>query len=338
MQIKNKIQGRGLEEKIRASINLDDIAGRLAKELDESVARNMADGILLSGGLDTSILAYLASKRAKLRAFTVALRGAPAPDIEYSTLVANYLKLKHSIHQFDRDELLEAVPVVVKVMDSFDPMEVRNSVSIYICLRHAKENGVTRVMTGDGGDELFIGYSFLHGLRGDELVSALQKLWGAMHFSSVCLAEFLGMEVKLPYLDQDFKKFAMSLDPNLKVRRENGRTWGKWILRKAFEKALPHEVVWRAKVPIEFGSGTNVLSDFFDHNIPDAEFKDKKNRYLKEDKVTVRNKEQLFYYEIYRSVVGVPRPEDFKGKICPFCNSNLPSTSTYCRRCGGYPV
>ncbi len=308
------------------------------KALDESVGRNLGDGILLSGGLDTSILAYLASKRIKLTAFTAAFQGSGAPDIGYATLMANRLGLKHLIHHFDKNELLESIRVVVKIMDSFDPMEIRNSATIYTCLKYAKENGAKRVMTGDGCDELFIGYSFLHGLGEDDLISALQKMWGVMHFSSVPLAEFLGMEAKLPYIDPEFKKFAMDLDPSLKVRKEDGQTWGKWILRKAFEKVLPPEVVWRAKTPIEFGSGTNVLTELFGSTISDAEFKEKGDRYLKEDKVTIRNKEQLFYYEIYRSLVGVFGPTDFKGKICPYCNSSVPSNSTYCKRCGGYPI
>ena len=159
-----------------------------------------------------------------------------------------------------------------------------------------------------------------------------------MHFSSVRLAEFLSMEVKLPYLDPKFKKFAKKLDHTLKVRSGNGQTWGKWILRKAFEKVLPPEVIWRVKTPIEFGSGTNMLISFFSSTISDSEFNEKRDKYIEEDKVTIRDKEHLFYYEIYRSIVGVPRPTDFEGKICHFCNSTASSASTYCKRCGGYPI
>jgi asparagine synthase (glutamine-hydrolysing) len=327
-----------IEAIANAPNDLAALCSKLVRELDESVERNMADGILLSGGLDTSVLAYLASKQAKLKAFTAALQNAPAPDIEYATLIANRLGLKHLVHRFDEDELREAIPVVVKAMDSFDPMEIRNSVTVYIGLKCAKENGVNAVMTGDGCDELFAGYSFLYGTGKDELNLALQKLWDVMHFSSVPLAKVLKMEVKLPYLDPEFKKFAMGLDPDLKVRNEKGQTWGKWILRKAFENVLPPEVIWRVKTPIEFGSGTAILPGFFSSIISDAEFNEKRAKYLDEDKVTIRDKEQLFYYEVYRSVVGPPRPMDFEGKICPFCNSGTPSTSTYCRRCGGHPI
>ena len=314
------------------------LCNRLMIALDESVERNLAEGILLSGGLDTSILAYLVSKRVGLTAFTVALQNAPAPDISYAALVANRFGLKHFVHRFNEKELYDAIRVVVKVLESFDPMEIRNSVTIYIGLKYAKENGANTIMTGDGCDELFAGYSFFHGLEKRPLNLELQKLWNVMSFSSTHLAKVLRVEVKLPYLDPEFKKFAMNLDSELKVRSEMGKVWGKWILRKAFKNMLPEEVVWRVKTPIESGSGTATLPNFFNLTISDAEFNEKRSRCLDEDKVTIRNKEQLFYYEIYRSAVGVPHPTDPGGKVCPCCNSNMPEISTYCRRCGAYPV
>lgn len=152
------------------------------------------------------------------------------------------------------------------------------------------------------------------------------------------LAKVLNMEVKLPYLDPAFKKFAMELQPDIKVRDEGEQTWGKWILRKAFENLLPEEIVWRVKTPIESGSGTSILPDFFNSIISDAEFEEKKGKYFNEDKVTIRDKEQLFYYENYRSAIGTPHPTDFEGKICPYCTSSVPNTATYCRRCGGHPI
>jgi len=318
--------------------DLTAICRKLVKALDESVERNLAEGILLSGGLDTSILAYLASKRVRLKAFTVALQNAPAPDITYAALMANRFGLKHFVHSFNEKELYDAIRVVVKAVNSFDPMEVRNSVPVYISLKNARNNGVQIIMTGDGCDELFAGYDFLLRLEKNQLDLELQKLWDVMHFSSVPLAEFLKMEVKLPYLDSSFKKFAMGLNSKLKVRVERGQTWGKWILRKSFENVLPEEIVWRVKTPIESGTGTSTLPHFFNSIISNAEFEEKRDKYLDEDKVTIRDKEQLFYYEIYRSEIEVPHPTDPKGKICPDCNSSMPLSSTYCRKCGAYPV
>jgi asparagine synthase (glutamine-hydrolysing) len=246
--------------------------------------------------------------------------------------------LEHLIHYFNEEELYDAIRMVVKVMDSFDPMEIRNSVTVYIGLKCAKEKGINTIMTGDGCDELLAGYNFLFELDEEKLDLELQKLWEVMSFSSIRLGNALKIGVKLPYLDPEFKKFAMELQPALKVREERGQKWGKWILRKAFENLLPEEIAWRTKAPIELGSGTFMLTHIFDTAISDFEFNQKRKRYLNEDKVTIRDKEQLFYYEVYKSIFGVPHPTDPEGKICPSCNSNLPPRSSYCRRCGAYPV
>jgi asparagine synthase (glutamine-hydrolysing) len=306
--------------------------------LEEAVKRNLSEGILLSGGLDTSVLAVIASELVPLKAFTVVFKGAPAPDIEYATLVANKLRLKHLVYHFGMDELYEAIQNVVETMKSFDPMEIRNSVTIHIGLTVAKERGIGSAMTGDACDELFAGYSFLFNLEKEQLDLELRKLWDVMLFSSIPLARALGLEAKLPYLDPDFKSFAMRLDSKYKIRSERGKIWGKWIVRKAFEGILPEEVLWRVKTPIEYGSGTSTLPTLFNEKISDEEFKDKRQKYLKSDKVTIRDKEQLFYYEVYRASIGVPHPTGSKGKLCPQCNSNAPEKATYCRTCGAYPI
>lgn len=318
--------------------SVDEICFKLRLLSQEAVKRNLTEGILFSGGLDTSILAAIASKSASLKAFTVALEGAPAPDVQYATLMASSLKLEHVVHYFKNDELYDAVRVVVKTMRSFDPMEIRNSIVVYIGLRVAKEHGMGTVMTGDGCDELFAGYSFLFDLEKEQLDLELQKLWDVMQFSSIKLAKALGIEAKLPYLDPDFESFAMKIDSSYKVRDEKGMKWGKWIVRKAFESILPEEIVWRVKTPIECGSGTSTLPNLFNERISDEEFKDKKCRYSDEDKVMIRDKEQLFYYEVYKSAIGVPRPTDLKGKLCPQCSSNVADGATYCRTCGAYPI
>lgn len=315
-----------------------EIRATLRLLLEEAVKRNLADGILLSGGLDTSILATTASKFVSLKAFTVALQGAPASDVEYATLMANNLRLGHIIHYFGRSELYDAIHRVVELMGSFAPMEVRNSVTIYIGLKRAKEEGLNTIMTGDGCDELFAGYSFLFDLEKERLDSELRKLWSVMSFSSVRLARALGVEAKLPYLDPDIMSFATGLDSRYKIRDERGRRWGKWVLRKAFEGILPEEIVWRVKTPIEAGSGTIILPSLFSREIPDVEFEEKRIEYLEKDKVAIRDKEQLFYYEVYRAALGVPRPIDLKGKLCPQCNSNVAGGATYCRTCGAYPI
>jgi asparagine synthase (glutamine-hydrolysing) len=318
------------------SPSIDDICFRLRFLIKEAVKRNLVEGILLSGGLDTSILALIASKLVSLKAFTVALEDAPAPDVKYASLIAKKLGLGHFIYYFGEKELYDAIRAVVKTMRSFDPMEVRNSVAIYVGLRIAKEKGLNMVMTGDGCDELFAGYDFLLDLDEEKLELKLEKLLSVMSFSSTRLAEVLDLQVKLPYLDPYLRNFAAKLNPMYKVHEERGRKWGKWILRKAFEGILPEDIVWRVKDPIEIGSGTSILYKLFEDKISDTEFEEKRRKYFESDRVTTRDKEQLFYYEIYRSVVGIPHPSR-RGKVCPYCNSNV-GEATYCKTCGAYPI
>jgi asparagine synthase (glutamine-hydrolysing) len=316
---------------------LERICFELRKLIEEAVKINLCDGLLFSGGLDTSILAFTASKYTALKAFTVALNGAPAPDVEYASLVARRLGFRHYIRYFCENELNEALYETVKVMRSFDPMEIRNSAAIYIALSVAKEEGLNAVMTGDGSDELFAGYSFLFNLEGEELKLKLKEIWKTMSFSSIPLSRAIGMEARLPYLDPRIREFASKLDPSYLIREERGRKWGKWILRKAFEEMLPDEIIWRIKTPIEHGSGTTILPDIFNQKISDEEFQERKRKYLETDRVVIRSKEQLLYYEIFRSVIGVPHPVK-DGRTCPYCNSDAEEEATYCRTCGYYPI
>jgi len=306
--------------------------------LEESIRRNLSSGLLLSGGLDTALLAYIASKWSRPSCITVALRGAPAPDIEYASLVANRLELNHYVHYFNSDELDESIQAVIMILKTFDPMEIRNSAAVYIGLKVAKHQGLSTVMTGDGCDELFAGYSFLFGLTKEQLETALRKMSSIMRFSSVPLAQCLGIQVRLPFLEPEFRAFAEGLDAGLKVRSEGGQVWGKWVLRKAFEGVLPPELLWRVKAPIEVGTGTKVLPSLMDSRISDLEFAKEKTRYLAADRVVIRSKEHLFYYKIYRGAVGVPGAGDGSTRVCPDCGSSIEEEVSFCRICGAYPV
>jgi len=311
--------------------------GIIVQALEESVKRNLTDGMLLSGGLDTTLLACLASRWTKPSCITVALRGAPTPDVGYARLVASHLKLNHYVHYFGGDELEEGLRASIRVMKSFDPMEIRNSAAIYVALKAGKKRGLKAFMTGDGADELFGGYSFLFGLTRAELEAELQKLWANMRFASVYLAQDLGVEARLPFLDPRFKTLAENLDVRLKVKSEGGQVWGKWVLRKASEKIIPPEIAWRAKAPIEVGTGTTILPWLFDSRIADAEFKKKKDNYLKEDGVAIRDKEHLYYYQVYRQLIGLPS-ETGGARKCPQCGAGVDERATFCRTCGAYPI
>ena len=331
---------------------LEAICVELRRLLDRAVQRSLSGGrtaIMLSGGLDTSIIALIAFRHARVDGYTVALRGAPAPDIGFSSLMANVLGMKHKVHYLDETEVLELIPAVVKTLCSFDPMQIRNSLAVYAGMKAAKEDGVEVAITGDGADELMAGYSFAFSLGKEALDLELRKLWSVMAFSSIPLAESLGMAARLPFMDPDFKHYAMAMDSKFKVGSEGGQTYGKWVLRKAYEGLLPREITWRTKTPIEYGSGTTTFPKLFCSRINDAEFAEKKEFCLREDRVTIRDKEHLAYYEAFRSAFGpppLPHPHPYPhpprpsatGKTCPQCNSGVPQGSTFCRTCGAYPI
>ena len=318
------------------------IPEKLCKELREvlarAVERNLGDVILLSGGLDSSVIALLASKIRNVKAVSVYLENSPGSDLRYAEMVASFLGIEHLIRVFDLDELEDAIRSTIRILRTFDPMEVRNSAAIYIALRHARDSGGRVAMTGDGGDELFAGYSFLYELDLEELDRKVRGLWRRMSFSSTSLGEALGIEVKQPYLDPEMLSFAEKLDSRFRIGFRDGKRCGKYVLRAAFEGMLPDEIIWRDKVPIEGGSGTSILPRIFEERISDQDFDELRERYLAEDGVRIRSREQLFCYQIYRELFGPPRPDGSTEKICPMCHSNVPDDVRYCKVCGAYPI
>ena len=315
---------------------------KLCKELREvlarAVERNLGDMILLSGGLDSSIIALIASRVRDVKVVSVYFENSPGSDLRYARIVADFLGIEHLTHVFDLDELEEAIRSTIRILRTFDPMEVRNSAAIYIALRHVRDSGGRAAMTGDGGDELFAGYSFLYELDPVKLDLEIRKLWRRMSFSATTLGDALGIKVKQPYLDPEMLSFAEKLDSRFRIGFRDGKRYGKYILRVAFESMLPEEIVWRDKVPIEGGSGTSILPKIFEENVSDSEFNKSKERYLVEDGVKIRSREQLFYYRIYRELFGPPHPDGSTKKICPKCHSNIPDDASHCRVCGAYPI
>ena len=253
------------------SKDIQEICTKLRDLLDKVVRNDLAEGILLSGGLDTSILAFLARKYwENIKTFTICLEGYQNPkrDLEYAKLVADYLGLEHKIYFFSEDELFRTVPEVIRILEKRDeiiePIGVSTSVPTYIAMRFAKSE-VDSIYTGIGADELFMGYSsmkttiefldsiddeFARSLKNNLFSTVLQDCDVSYQES---FGQILGLKVISPYLR--LKEFALSLPVECKVRRENEKIWGKWIFRKAFEDHLPKEIVWREKVPIDSGTG-----------------------------------------------------------------------------------
>jgi len=304
------------------------------------VQRNMAEGFLFSAGTDTSIIAYEAVKtNPDIKALTVSFKQGKPRDTEYVKKMVAFLNLNHEFYVFDIEEAVSAAEKVVEVLKTFDPMDVRNSVPAYIGLTVAKEKGIKSVLTGDALDELF-GYPWHFHLSETEFAKALSVMWGEMAFSSIPMGDSVGVTVKAPYLDPLFMDYAKKLPVKFKVNVENGVKYGKWLLRKAYAELIPKEVTWRSKAPLEQGTGTWVLPDYFNKEIATEDFEEKKKLYLDNDDVILSSKEQLVYYELFRKRFGRPSEvyNDTSGKQCPNCKGYVKTKIGFCKICGSYPI
>jgi asparagine synthase (glutamine-hydrolysing) len=297
-----------------------DICEQLRSKLKEAVDRSSADGILLSGGVDTGILAFVARPST---GFTVALKGFPASDLVYSEKIAKLLGIQHKEMEFTTKEALATLPEVIRILKTFD-LALPNDLSIYLALKLARDNRISSIMTGDGADELFAGYSYMAELTPEDLERYIKRLSQNWHFSSGYLGRASGIEIKQPFLDEDFVRFALEISPELKVKDGVG----KYILRKSFEDLIPAEIVWRRKEPIEYGSGSTKLHEIINNMVTDEEFKSATN----EVDIKFINKEHFFYWRIYNQVVGeIPKARDDYTK-CPCCGAGI---GTYhCPTCG----
>ena len=293
------------------------------QRLQQALEQNRGEAILVSGGIDSGILTYLSPR---LKGVTVSLDGK-GEDLRYVSILRDSLGLDVTPVEVGVDEALSALSKVIKILRSFDPA-LPNDLAVYFGMREAKRLGIKSIMTGDGGDELFGGYSYMQEI--EDLDGYIRKISRSMSFNSKMLGEHFGLEVKQPYLDQNFIEFALSLGTDLKIRKEKAKTWGKWVLRKAFKPFLPSEFIWQEKRPLEVGSGMSLLRGLIAEKITDEEFEEKKRAY----QVKFLCKEHLFFYEIYRQEIGgIPKPGEGEDS-CPGCGGGLPHGKGHCRICG----
>ncbi len=308
----------------------------LKEKLREVVKNYDFDGSLLSGGLDTSIINYIAAvKNPNLNCITVGFENSKMKDIRFARILAEKLEIKnHHIYTFDFEKAKKTAEKTVKIMKSFDPIEIRNDISLLIALKKAKEKGAKTILTGDGSDELLAGYSYIYKKSPEKIGKEIKKIRNIMTFSSQKIAKDLGIKVKIPFLNEKIKKFTKNLKPEYLVGEKNGKKYGKWILRKAYENNIPSEIIWREKTPIEMGSGTTKLKKMFKSQISEKRFESEREKIKKEDEVTLRSEEQLYYYKIFKRHFGIPKPENPEDEKCPYCGVNVSSDATFCRICG----
>lgn len=228
-------------------------------------------GVLLSGGLDSSITSAVAKKFAQkriesddtsdawypqLHSFAVGLEGSP--DLIAAQKVATHLGTIHHEIKFTIQEGLDAIRDVIYNIETYDVTTIRASTPMYLMARVIKSMGIKMVLSGEGSDELFGGYLYFHKAPNarefhEETVRKLSKLhmYDCLRANKSLAA--WGIEGRVPFLDKEFIDVAMRINPQDKMI--NGERMEKWILRKAFEDMLPESVAWRQKEQFSDGVG-----------------------------------------------------------------------------------
>ena len=292
-------------------------------------------GVLLSGGLDSSIIAAITQKYSKkrvetdsreaawwpqLHSFAVGLEGSP--DLIAAQKAADYIGTVHHEVHFTIQEALDALPDVIYHIETYDITTVRASTPMYLLARVIKSMGIKMVLSGEGSDELFGGYLYFHKAPDskefhEELVRKMSKLhlYDCLRANKSLMA--WGVEGRVPFLDKDFIDIAMGLNPtdkmSIRLPEDGKQRIEKWILRKAFEDMLPESIAWRQKEQFSDGVGyswIDTLKKMTEEKVSDAEFARRENRFPVNPPKT---KEEYYYREIYSRLF----PSDSAARVVP---------------------
>ncbi|MAU63648.1 MAG: asparagine synthase B [Flavobacteriaceae bacterium] len=293
----------------------------LQDALEQAVHRQlMSDvpyGVLLSGGLDSSITSALAKKYSKnriesddqkqawypqLHSFAVGLVGSP--DLKAARIVADHIGSIHHEINFTIQEGLDAINDVIFHLETYDVTTVRASTPMYLMARVIKSMGIKMVLSGEGADEIFGGYLYFHKAPSPEefhkeTVRKLEKLYQYDCLRANKSLAAWGIEGRVPFLDKEFLDVAMRINPADKMI--NKEKMEKWVLRKSFENYLPQSVAWRQKEQFSDGVGYNwidSLKELVDKKITDKMFNNAKFTFPFQ---TPMSKEEFYYRSIFES-------------------------------------
>ena len=272
-------------------------------------------GVLLSGGLDSSITSALAKKFAskrvesddkqdawypQLHSFSVGLKDAP--DLKAAKIVADHIGTIHHEINFTVQEGIDAIRDVIYHLETYDITTIRASTPMYLMARAIKSLGIKMVLSGEGADELFGGYLYFHKAPNakefhEETVRKLDKLhqYDCLRANKSLAA--WGIEGRVPFLDKEFIDVAMNINPEDKMIK-NGRI-EKWVLREAFKDYLPESVLWRQKEQFSDGVGyswIDSLKELVSKEVTDNDLKNASNVFPIN---TPRNKEEFYYRSIF---------------------------------------
>ena len=274
-------------------------------------------GVLLSGGLDSSITSALAKKFAskriesndkqdawypQLHSFSVGLKDAP--DLKAARIVADHIGTIHHEINFTVQEGIDAIRDVIYHLETYDITTIRASTPMYLIARAIKSLGIKMVLSGEGADELFGGYLYFHKAPNakefhEETVRKLDKLhqYDCLRANKSLAA--WGIEGRVPFLDKEFIDVAMNINPEDKMIK-NGRI-EKWVLREAFKDYLPESVLWRQKEQFSDGVGyswIDSLKDLVSKQVSDNNLEEASKTYPIN---TPRNKEEYYYRSIFNN-------------------------------------
>ena len=291
----------------------------LKRGLEEAVHRQlMSDvpyGLLLSGGLDSSIIAAIVKKFAqrriesndlrdawwpKLHTFAIGLEGSP--DLTAARVVAEHIDSVHHEFKFTIQEGLDALSDVIYHIETYDVTSIRASTPMYLIARKIKSMGVKMILSGEGADEIFGGYLYFHKAPNAEAlhietVRKLQQLhWFDCLRANKSMASW-GVEARVPFLDKEFIDIAMNINPADKLVT-NGKM-EKQLLREAFSDYLPESVLWRQKEQFSDGVGYNwidTLKKVSEEEITDSEME---NAHFKYPINTPQSKEAYYFRQIF---------------------------------------
>lgn len=253
----------------------------LMKAVKRQLMSDVPYGVLISGGLDSSLIAAIAAKYRKTRiesagreeawwprlhSFSVGLK--ESPDLKYARKVARAIGTVHHETIFTVQEGLDALEHVVYHLETFDVTTVRAATPMYLMARKIKSMGIKMVLSGEGADEVFGGYLYFHMAPSaqefhEETVRKLAALskYDCLRANKATAA--WGLETRVPFLDKEFLDYAMGIDPQDKMCP--GTTIEKGVLRKAFDGFLPKEILWRQKEQFSDGVGYSWIEELKKH-------------------------------------------------------------------------
>jgi len=266
-------------------------------------------GSFCSGGIDSTLVAAIAADEIPhLHTFVVGMKdksGNESDDLKASRIAAAHIGSTHHELVFTEEDYYEALPIVIKKLESYDPSLVRCAVPCFFTCKLAADY-VTVVLTGEGADELFAGYHYMKHYPMNVLNKEARRCIGNLHNINLQRADRMGMyfslELRVPFLDVSMIDLSMKISPELKIRESEkvGDRIEKWILRKAFDDTnyLPDDILWRYKVQYTQGAGCEDLGE----RLAESEISEDEYERIKAEnpKATINSREAAYYFKIFR--------------------------------------